>query len=558
MPKYLYREANTFMFRRRVPKPFQERLHRKELYRSLKTSDVKVARQRAAELFLATERLFELANDASLCDEDIHAAVRLWLSTPHWRKTLSECVDQLTPGALRFTHEELPGRLLQRFVDPQWGITPVEAQRFEALGALREAEYTDRDVDDTALLDRVAEMMLSHLREYVDRRMDHVFNPERSAQVPVDAQWRNVEVRPHGQPSPKLLDHVDEWKQALVTGWRDVSAVDPHSAGQYAVAVRLFSEICGNLRMSDISYDDAEDFKEKLQRLPSSHGKSRPVLDALKAIKLADERDEPRRMTLKTAKRHNTALNRYWDWLIFVKRIPRTPSPFLGHKFPGTRSSSGDRDAWTAEDMERLFRSSDYRSYPHNSAYHWLPLISLHSGMRLEEICRLRPHEDIQVINGIPCFVIQKHPDGWDPKTEAGERKVPIHSWLINHGLMSLVELRRAQNAGRVFAELQLIGASAKLGAKFSRDFSRLKIAMGFGEKLVFHSFRHTFRTELESSDVDVRHIDAVMGHEGVARGQGRPYVKNVSVKKLLQVVGSFTNPLPLDFLETKSGLEGG
>lgn len=164
--------------------------------------------------------------------------------------------------------------------------------------------------------------------------------------------------------------------------------------------------------------------------------------------------------------------------------------------------------------------------------------------MRLEEICRLRPAEDIERINGVDCFVIQKHPDGWDPKTEAGERKIPIHPWLIKHGLLKLIDLRRAEGAGRVFPELPM--QRRKLGAQFSREFSRFKIGLGYGKKTVFHSFRHTFRTELENTSHKDAHIDAVMGHEGGNRGEGRTYVKGVSVTVLAKVVKSFRSPLSL------------
>ena len=168
--------------------------------------------------------------------------------------------------------------------------------------------------------------------------------------------------------------------------------------------------------------------------------------------------------------------------------------------------------------------------------------------MRLEEICRLRPAHDVITENGVACFKIQPHPDGWDPKTEAGERKIPIHSWLVRHGFLDLVATRRAEGCERVFPELQLDGEE-KLGSDFSRSFSRLKIGLGFGKRVVFHSFRHTFRTVLESSDLRERHINAVMGHEGEGRSEGKTYAKRVLVSKLRDVVETFESPLLLDFL---------
>lgn len=542
MSKYLCREGGQFLFRRRVPEHLQSRIGSKEIYRTLKTSVPRQARQRAAFLFLASERLFALAEYDEVTDDDMRAAARLWLSHEDWQGRLRRAVDDRTPGYLRRNHEEIPARLMELYASPEDGISPRFARRDEAMLALAFSEFTEQR--DMSVLDRMADVMTGMIKEYVDKRMQEVFKPEElatAAPAPTPSAAATS-----SDKTPHVSEHVEEWQAALISGWPHVKPIDPHSAKQYGVSARLFVEIIGDRRFGDINYEDGETFRDQLVRLPDSHGKGRHV-HALEAMKLADARGA-NRMSIKTAKRHNTAMNRYWEWLVYKRLIPRSPSPFTKHKFPGAKSSSKDRDAWTAEQLEHIFKSSDYQAHGRDSAEHWLPLISLHSGMRLEEICRLRPAEDVQSINGVVCFVIQKHPDGWDPKTEAGERRIPIHPWLIEHGLMKLVHQRRQEGASRVFPELPLQGK--KLGAQFSRDFSRFKIAHGYGRKHVFHSFRHTFRTELEDTSHKDSHINAVMGHEGGNRGEGRTYVKGVSVKVLVKVVGSFQSPLLLDFLD--------
>ncbi|MFI7843912.1 DUF6538 domain-containing protein, partial [Acinetobacter baumannii] len=87
MPKYLCREGSRFLFRRRVPDLLQDRLGCREIYRSLKTTVPKVARQRAAALFLASERVFAMAEVTELTDDDIRAAARHWLAQERWQET---------------------------------------------------------------------------------------------------------------------------------------------------------------------------------------------------------------------------------------------------------------------------------------------------------------------------------------------------------------------------------------------------------------------------------------------------------------------------------------
>lgn len=113
---------------------------------------------------------------------------------------------------------------------------------------------------------------------------------------------------------------------------------------------------------------------------------------------------------------------------------------------------------------------------------------------------------------------------------------------------MNFVEQQRARDAEHLFSPELPFGKSISSG--FSRTFSKLKIDLGVGEKTTFHSFRHTFRTVLESTDLKDSHIDAVMGHEG-GGSEGRTYTKRVSTAKLREVVEAFEPPLDITFLKT-------
>lgn len=510
------------------------------------TSVPRVARQRAAALYLASEKVFAMAEDERVSDEDIRAAARHWLSQPYWQQLLADRVDGKLPGDLRRESEDLPRRLLELATDEEFGVTPLWARRHEADAALQDAGYPPQM--DMSVLDRTAAVLLDMITQHVDRRMQAVFRPEETV-APIAAVPSGAVPPPRAnRKGPKVLDRVDAWQAALLTGWGDWKAIDQHSVRQYGVAVRLFAELIGNKPVGQVAREDAALFRSQLLRLPATLGKGRPV-HALKAIEQADKAAVAARMSMKTVKRHVTAMNRYWDWLMHVGHIDaENATPFKGHAFPGTKSRKSNRDDWSAEDLKRLFSSADYRTASGASALHWLPLISLHSGMRLEEICRLRPAHDIVTENGVSCFLIQPHLDGWDPKSEAGERRVPIHSWLVRHGFLDLAARRGAEGCERLFPDLRA-GTDGKLGAEFSRSFSRLKTGIGIGPKVVFHSFRHTFRTVLESSDFRERHIDAVMGHEGDGRSEGKTYAKRVLVSKLREVVEGFESPLSLDFI---------
>ncbi|MDI6653258.1 integrase [Gluconobacter japonicus] len=78
------------------------------------------------------------------------------------------------------------------------------------------------------------------------------------------------------------------------------------------------------------------------------------------------------------------------------------------------------------------------RSSVPESTFRVVTMIGAYSGMRLGEIYHLRT-EDLQTIDGIPCFIIQPHTEnGWSPKTDAGTRIVPVYSKLIEAVLLTL------------------------------------------------------------------------------------------------------------------------
>jgi integrase len=77
-----------------------------------------------------------------------------------------------------------------------------------------------------------------------------------------------------------------------------------------------------------------------------------------------------------------------------------------------------------------------------HTARFWVSLISLFSGMRLNEICALDT-ADLQIVDKVPCFLIRETADK-SIKTNASERYVPAHQRLIEAGLLQFVEGRKA------------------------------------------------------------------------------------------------------------------
>ncbi|WP_162729679.1 site-specific integrase [Agrobacterium tumefaciens] len=473
-----------------------------------------------------------------LTDDDIRVAVRRWLDTSAWKQRL-KIVDEMSPGGLRAYHESLPDTLLNMSGDE--GVSYSHNLGMEAHAALEHSDYLD--VRSGERLRRTAAALQDQLREYVDRRMQAVFGQEAVATATVQAVVAAAPPEPAANMT-KLSTFISAWQKDINAGYNHNKPLK--DADQYRQSVELFIGLMGDLPVGRIDFEKAAEFRELYLQLPATHGKG-AIESPKKELARARANKNLPLVTMKTAKRHFSGMRSIWKWLVFKKHVPASAQPFSGHSFPGTKSRKTARDDWSREDLQRLFTSREYRDAPDSSALHWLPLLSLHSGMRLEEICRLRPGIDIITKDGILCFNIAPR-EGWDPKTESGTRTIPVHTWLIRHGFIDFVEQQRARNAEYLFSPELSFGKSISSG--FSRIFSKLKIDLGVGEKTTFHSFRHTFRTVLESTDLKDSHIDAVMGHEG-GGSEGRTYTKRVSTAKLREVVEAFEPPLDIEFLRT-------
>ncbi|MFA7416349.1 MAG: hypothetical protein WC048_17915, partial [Rhizobium sp.] len=323
--------------------------------------------------------LEEEDDEFPLTDDDIRAALRLWLNTPPWPQRL-RMVDEMPPGRLRLSYETLPETLVMMNTDE--GTRYSAAISEEAHWALEHSEY--HDIKSGERLRRTAAALQDKLREYVDRRMEAVFGQETVATATVQA------VAAAAPPEPavnmtKLSSYIKDWQTDITAGYNHNKGLGEETTDQYLKTVQMFIALMGDLPVGKITFDTAAEFRELVLQMPASHGKGATASPKKELARAKADKTLPR-VTMKTAKRHFSGMNSIWKWLVHKKHAPVTAQPFSDHSFPGTKAKKSARDDWSREDLQRLFTSREYRDASESSALHWLPLISLHSGMRLEEI----------------------------------------------------------------------------------------------------------------------------------------------------------------------------
>ena len=204
-----------------------------------------------------------------------------------------------------------------------------------------------------------------------------------------------------------------------------------------------------------------------------------------------------------TVRRHMAFLSGFWMFLRDDNGLfGDQGNPFSRVPLRDGRSRAearkAARRAFTHEELQRLSAALQSRSNDPSwrQVYH-LFLVAVHSGMRIEEIARLKT-SDVED----NCFSIR------EAKSSAGIRKVPIHG-DIRAVVSELVSNATAE--GFLFDTPESAG---RRGLRMGSMFSQLKTELGFGPELTFHSLRKSFASELEAMAVPEITAARLLGHE--------------------------------------------
>jgi integrase len=156
--------------------------------------------------------------------------------------------------------------------------------------------------------------------------------------------------------------------------------------------------------------------------------------------------------------------------------------------------------------------------------------IAAFTGLRETEMTMLSP-QSVDIAGG---WIHVAKREGWNPKTEAGHRKVPLHPRLL-----ALLADVKPSSAPYFFCSPPSVkypqGNHHLNGRKLNDDLQAIAKSLGMltGRKaggLVFHSLRHFFETECVDSGVPQFVVDLWMGHAG-QKLTGRLYYGHTDAK---------------------------
>lgn len=296
---------------------------------------------------------------------------------------------------------------------------------------------------------------------------------------------------------------------------------------QCAGIAALFVELTGVADVRAIRQHHIAAFVDGMDRLPPVYRRSAAERNKPIAEIIAEAEASGVKCGLSSAT-INRNLIQMGKILEFAKsqglRVHPDISPSSLRRFE-KKNAKDDRDPFTPEDVKRLFaapvwsgaKSAKRRRTPGGVVVkdwlYWVPLIAAYTGARREEICGLET-ADIEEEDGIPVFRIRPNARR-GLKNAQSERRIPIHSHLLDLGFLDYVRNQRAQNRAHLFHDLNRKSPKSQIGdstAYLWRNIQNDQI--GPQEKKSFHSFRHYAVQGLRAENPVEKHIRAeLFGH---------------------------------------------
>ncbi|MEP1144952.1 MAG: site-specific integrase [Henriciella sp.] len=517
--EYVYARGNgIYYFRRAVPSDLRGEIGKREWKVSLGTQDVGKAFAKAAKLSSKIEiqiaQLRGEAEGATPIDRDVPASDQQVLATMN---ALFSRDRTIRAGRMdgRIEHAIIDGENAQQLLDRLIAdldeldvVTPLalptsKLDRF--LGPLQ--QRTGRDIRaDRSLVRKLAASYLQNEKRILETQIAQL----RGDQAEVERLSKRA------TKEPSLVFLVDLYREQMGAQWRSKTRT------KFENVSRVLIDVLGaDTKISAVNREIAREFSDVLHSLPTNYLK-RKELSGLSARDAA-----ARGATLKMPTLGYKSLKVYLAYATSIFKFAvnedltaknpmrglqvRAPMPEISVKKP------------SPEEIQKIFNApvftgceDDLKNWrqPAPSQIRrgrfWVPILALHSGMRLGEVCSLQA-KDIQSLHGVTLFNLVDNEER-RLKTKNAARIIPIHHQLIRLGFIEWLEERNFAPDEYLFNELPVNSNNNRSDA-FSKWFGRFRKSIGLsGRKTSMHGLRHLFSDLLLATNPGKINQKRIMG----------------------------------------------
>jgi integrase len=338
--------------------------------------------------------------------------------------------------------------------------------------------------------------------------------------------------------------------RAAFKGWQKARDPSPRTLTEYERAIKLFTDLHGDMPILDIKRSHARQFREALQDVPRHRqGKllGAPLPELSEWGRTHPDAD---RLTEGTINKLLGGVQAVVVWARDQGLIPDDVSwsdPFARMRLD---EHEPDREPFTIAELRVLFAAPVFRRGERpkggrGAAAFWLPLLGLLTGARRGELAALTVADAVNYeASGQPVIVLtEDRSRSKSLKTAGSARTIPLHPELIRLGFMRFVEDVCSAHGERAWLFPEIAPDHNGGASAWTKWFSRYIRAQGITDaRKVFHSFRHNFKDALRAAKVPEDLNDARTGHStrgSVGRSYGaRDIVGRYGMATLIDAVG--------------------
>lgn len=335
----------------------------------------------------------------------------------------------------------------------------------------------------------------------------------------------------------------------LRDAWDAFKPLEPKKKGY----IRRLIEYLGDVDIATVTPIQMDRFMAEMKRLPLSKRPTDNRLTFGELIAKYEGKDQAR-LSERTLYVWTTVYKAMFEYAVTRRLLTHNPAFKMMAK---PTQEEPTRTEYSEADLDFLFTRPLFRGFdgPDDFGYrdkpgpkvvkdykYWLPILAMHTGMRLDEMATLKVAELIEQ-DGILAFDLRSRPltGRGRVKNLPSKRFVPLHCHLIDLGFVEWARGSRDPD-GFIFPSLKF-DARDKRGSQFSKWWGHWSNknagakGQGIADPMVsFHSFRHTFkRAARETVDRDIH--DILTGHTdgsvsaGYGRGVSLPVLKSAMDK---------------------------
>jgi len=545
----LKRRGATYYARQIVPVELQQLMGKRELIRSLNTTDARTASARKLSVLSEWQHQFaDLRRRRELTEADFAQAT--------WNHYSAELALDDAARALPADGELAKAQSLGaaavsrqyqiRALREHLGMGETVLIRWAA-DAYIERNQLGVERDSAQYRELCLRLMRAHI-EQLERANER--DAGNYAGRPADPIVTRPAATPEiAKPGERLMELFERYAKENP---KNVKEAGLHQARR---DIGTFAELMGaNFPVSSLNKKAAREWKALLQAYPVKatetaifKGKSfKEIVEANRRL------ESPRPMIVaKTVNRYISGFSAFCHWLVAHDYIDANP---FADMFIRVDKSKTNARPFEPEQLKALFTSPLFIGCQSDAKWHepgehmirdhryWLPHLMMWSGARPGELAQLLV-DDVRQMHGVwVMHITDEGDDEKSVKNRSSFRVVPVHSKLVELGLIKHVEAQRAAGARRVFPEAERNDRGQIAGA-FGKKFGLylIKLGMKEGRGLSLYSFRHGWADAMRRAGFMDNEFNFLMGHSQHSMTSRYGQLPQGTLKKRVELIEAAT-----------------